>query len=71
MSYVTRAVKAHYVGDANYHGWHNATASDVIMREDGNDHTPVYTGLVDANGVAIYRVRETVPFGFQPPRAKR
>ena len=34
------------------------------MQVHEDDRAPINTGLVDANGVAIYRVPETVTFGF-------
>jgi len=32
------------------------------------DKSPIPTGLLSADGCPIYRVQETVPFGFQPPK---
>lgn len=44
----------------------SATADQVIERE-GADWI-VHTGLFDANGERIYRVRRKEPFGFVGPR---
>lgn len=37
------------------------TADTVIVDDDEN---AVFTGLYDASGTPLYRVREQIPFGF-------
>lgn len=44
--------------------WWQADARTMTVQD--TDRGPKDTGLVDANGVTIYSVPETVPFGFQP-----
>lgn len=34
-------------------------------------HEPVPTGLLDSNGVPLYRVRDTIPSGFCVPNRKQ
>jgi hypothetical protein len=60
--YVTRSAFVDYSeGEAA------VTASEIILSEDG----PVFSGLYDASGAPLYRVRETVAFGFQgKPRVR-
>lgn len=55
----TRATRAYYQDD--FEG--SATADEVI---DLGNATDIDTGLVDHSGNPIYRVRETVKFGFVP-----
>jgi hypothetical protein len=61
MRYVTRA------GLTDYQIEGSATADHVFEA----DRTPIATGLLDANGVPLYRVPETVPLGFHvKPRVR-
>lgn len=57
--YVTRP-RALVIHD--YWGEASATASEIILEEDDARARP--TGLVNAQGNPIYRVRRTVPMGF-------
>lgn len=41
----------------------SATAEDIILPDD---ERPQQTGLFDANGTPLYRVRERIKFGFVP-----
>lgn len=60
MKYVTqpRAVFTQYVEWAERH----AMTADTVIEAD---KTPEPTGLLDAHGDRIFRVHETVPFGFR------
>lgn len=42
------------------------TAGEVVVV----DERPVDTGLLDASGTPLYRVRATVPFGFVPAKSR-
>ena len=53
--YTTRAAFVVDHGDDEF----SATADQIIVDEDLQQ-----TGLVDQNGVPLYRVRERVKFGF-------
>ena len=58
MKYVTRS----------YWCGANADESDLSMTADqviDTDKSPEPTGLLDHNGDKIYRVRDTVDFGFK------
>jgi hypothetical protein len=57
----TEGVQAAFEYDMR--GQRSSTANVAIIVDD--PHQPVKTGLVDKNGVPIYRVPETVPMGFR------
>lgn len=44
-------------------GWHPQVLSGENVIE--TEKSPVRTGLLDSNGIPLYRVPETVRFGFQ------
>jgi hypothetical protein len=46
----------------SYTEWGDPHPTTVVHE---TDRTPERTGILDANGTPLYRVRETVPFGFQ------
>ena len=60
MKYRTKPV-SHYEGFDDY-GDSILTANEVIE----NDPAPTFTGLYNADGDEIHRVRESVAFGFRP-----
>ena len=41
---------------------------NITVHEQPAD--PIHTGLLDAHGVPLYRIRERHPLGFQPNRWK-
>lgn len=57
MKYVTRQ----YSVSVNDWGEHSVTADSVIE----SDRSPEPTGLLDQHGDKLYRVHETVPFGYR------
>lgn len=58
MKYVTRQVFTQYVEWMDEH----AMTADTVIE---TDRSPQETGLLDQHGDAIYRLHETVPFGFK------
>ena len=47
----------------NYPGPTSASRPTITVHED--DSSPEYTGLLDARGVELFRVRERVAMGFE------
>jgi hypothetical protein len=60
-----RAIPAAIINLPDPWGVHHAAGGETIIEQD---KTPIKTGLVDARGVPLYRVPDSVPFGFQPPK---
>lgn len=58
---MTRYVTKSYWSSVDYDGDVSITADEVIEP----DRTPQKTGLLDHNGDPIYRVQDTVQFGFR------
>ena len=44
--------------------WESEEAHLVGTQVHEADDSPIDTGLLDARGVRLYRVREKIPFGF-------
>jgi len=61
-----------YRAKAVYESWDAegvcSMTADTVIEDDNGDAVPV--GLLDRHGRQLYRIRERVPIGFYPPRAK-
>lgn len=64
---IARYVAIPRAGRISANGWEASTSEYAIEV----DREPVATGLLDQHGVSLYRVAETVPFGFHPPLKSR
>ena len=63
MSQKYVAIRPRAYGDSLYEAEMNITVHETPLE-------PIHTGLLDAQGVPLYRIQERHPLGFQPNRWK-